>query len=62
MSQGHNTQKESRPPADSWLWERSPITALCLQMNSGLSLPFAVTSKKSAVRLWSLKRTILPDY
>lgn len=55
-------QEDHRLPAVSWLWERSPIMVLRLQMNFGLSLPSVVTSKKSTVRHWALKYTVLPDH
>lgn len=54
-------REESRPPAVSWLWERSLIVALCLQMNFGLPLTSVVASNKSTVRHCALQCTGLPD-
>lgn len=41
--------EESRPPADFWLWEEPPITALCSELRFRLSFNVAVSSK-SAIR------------
>lgn len=41
---------------------KSPMMALSLQMNFELSLPSGATPKKSTVRHWALKYTVLPDH